>query len=71
MKKIFLSVAVVSALILGSCGKPSACDCVKMAEEFVKKQTAPGADQAALAKEATDMAEKCKGVDVTTAKDCK
>ena len=71
MKKIFLSVAVVSALILGSCGKPSACDCVKMAEELAKKAMAPGADQAALAKETTDIAEKCKGVDVTTAKDCK
>jgi len=71
MKKIFLSVAVVSALILGSCGKPSACDCVKMSEELVKKQMAPGADPTALAKEVTDLAAKCKDINPADAKDCK
>jgi len=71
MKKIFLSVAVVSALILGSCGKPSACDCVKMSKELAEKAMAPGADAAALAKESTDLTAKCKDVDMSTAKDCK
>ena len=61
----------LTILIPAEAGKPSACDCVKMNEELGKKVAAPGADQAALTKEATDLAEKCKDVNLADAKDCK
>ena len=67
MKKIFLSVAVVSALILASCGGPSVCDCVKndkaeKKDEAMTKKCKEKNDKASdeEKKKMEEEAEKCK-----------
>jgi hypothetical protein len=69
MKKVLFSVAVVSALILASCGGPSVCDCLRNSnaekpDEFMTKKCKEekekvGTDEA-KAKAYAEELSKCK-----------
>ena len=48
MKKVLLSVAVVAALGLASCGGPSVCDCVDGRKKMMEEVDAAEGDEAKI-----------------------
>lgn len=62
MKKVLLSVAVVAAFGMASCGGPDYCDCLNMTEDMAKEMKDAGDDadkQKEIAEKYKEKGEEC------------
>jgi hypothetical protein len=74
MKKIILSVALLAAVGMTSCGKKTACDCKKEVPELMAEGMKAMGDEAKtkdLEAKIADLKESCKDFKPEDFKDCK